>query len=83
MLNTTYIFIIHKHLQYFHNIFIIYVNYYIYINIFNFLFSYEFSRVIKYGLLEVGHKNDLNNEVKKVVLLPIGCNRLFHKLFAP
>lgn len=51
--------------------------------IFNFYCSiWEFSRVSRYGFLEVGHKNVSNTGIQVVVLFPIGCNKLFHKAFA-
>lgn len=45
-------------------------------------FYFEFSRVIRNGLSGVGHKNLLNIGVQEVDLLPMGSNKLFHKLFA-
>lgn len=51
--------------------------------IFNFYCCvWEFSRVIRYGLSEVGHKNVSKSGKVIVLLFPIGCNKLFHKLFA-
>lgn len=44
----------------------------------------EFSRVIRYGLSEIGHKNVLKKFWYDIWsdLLPIGSNRLFHILYA-